>query len=375
MVLAKAFVCVKCGIRHRPSKNSTKCTKCKGPLDIVYDYEKIRQAILKETFLREGIWHWKYWMFYPIADISSKVTLMEGGTPIILSKNLSSKKRKVWLKNEGVNPTCSFKDRGTTVEVSKAVEMGAKRICCASTGNMGASVSAYCAKANLKCRIFVPADSAGPKIKQIQAYGADLVRVKGTYTQAAEECERYAKKTKAYLMGDYSYRGEGEKSVGFEIADQLNWKVPDYVICPIGNGTLIYAIWDAFCDMKKVGLIDKLPKMVGIQAKGCSPVYNAFKKKSRKIIPVTNPKTIATAMECGDPLDGIKALGALRNSNGLTKTVSDSEMIRSVKFLAEKEGLYVEPAGAACVAGLKKLNNLKGNVVCILTGHGLKDPM
>jgi len=314
-------------------------------------------------------------MFYPLIDLSKKVTLMEGGTPLIKSNHLSNKDKDVWFKYEALNPTGSFKDRGTTLEVSKAVELRMKQVCCASTGNMGASVAAYCARAGLRCRIYVPFDAVGPKIRQIRAYGAELIRVIGGYTRAAEECESYSRKTGSYLMGDYPYREEGEKSVGFEIADQMNWRVPDYVVCPMGNGTLIYAIWDAFNDLKKVGMIEKLPKMIGIQAKGCPPIYNAFKKRKKSIKPIKNPKTIATAIECGDPLDGLKALNALRKSKGKVEIVTDEEMINTIKFLASKEGLYVEPAGAASTAGLLKIKKLKGRIVCILTGHGLKKPM
>jgi len=374
MVLAKAFKCVKCGKLHKPIPSLIECEKCGGPLDIIYDYERIKNVLLKESFFRENPWHWKYWMFYPLVSLSNMITMREGGTPLIKSRYFSNKKREVWFKYEGLNPTGSFKDRGTTLEVSKAVEMGAKQVCCASTGNMGASVAAYCGRAGLKCKIFLPEDAVGPKVKQIIAYGANIVRVKGDYNKAAEKCETYSRKTKSYLMGDYPYRGEGEKSVGFEITDQMNWDVPDYIISPMGNGTLIYAIWDAFNDLKKVEIIKKLPKMIGIQAESCSPIVNAFKKKRKTIKPVKNPKTIATAIECGDPLDGLKALGALRKSEGMVEVVSDNDMLDAINLLASKEGIYVEPAGAASAAGLIKLKKLKGKIVCILTGHGLKDP-
>ncbi len=377
MVLAKSFICVKCGKIHKPEENLVHCKKCGGPLDIDYDYKKIEDLIVKESFLREQIWHWKYWMFYPLINISKKVTLMEGGTPLLKSRYFSDKNKEVWFKFEGMNPTGSFKDRGTTVEVSKAVELGMKEVCCASTGNMGASVAAYCARAGIKCKIFLPERIAvsSLKIKQIKTYGAEIVRIKGEYSNAAKECESYAKRSGSYLMGDYSYRGEGQKSVGFEIADQMNWKVPDYIVCPMGNGTLIYATWDSFNDLKKIKIIDKLPKMVGVQAKGCCPIVDAFKNKKKTVDPVDSPNTIATAIECGDPLDGQKALKALRDSKGLVEKVSDEDMLKTLKLLGNKDGLYVEPSGAASLTGLLKLNKLKGTIVCILTGHGLKDPI
>jgi len=146
MVLAKAFECVKCGKLHKPNPSLIECEKCGGPLDIIYDYEKIKNVLLKESFFRETPWHWKYWMFYPLVSLSNMITMREGGTPLIKSRYFSNKKREICFKYEGLNPTGSFKDRGTTLEVSKAVEMGAKQVCCASTGNMGASVAAYCVK-------------------------------------------------------------------------------------------------------------------------------------------------------------------------------------------------------------------------------------
>ncbi len=375
MVLAKSFVCIRCGKDHEPEEELIHCKKCGGPLDIVYDYEKIKEVILQETFVREHPWHWKYWMFYPVIDLSNKITLMEGGTSLLLSKKFSDNKREVWFKYEGVNPTGSFKDRGTTIEVSKALELGMKEVCCASTGNMGASVAAYCAKAGLKCKIFLPKDIKNLKVKQIETCGAEVIRIKGDYPVAAKECETYARKTGSYLMGDYPYRAEGEKSVGFEIADQMNWKTPDFIVCPMGNGTLIFSIWDSFNDLKRLGLIDRLPKMVGIQAKDCSPIVDAFKKGKKKLKPISRPKTVATAIEVGNPLDGEKALNALRKSKGHGEIVSDNDILKTIKELASKEGLYVEPAGAVSLTGFLKLKKkLKGKIVCILTGHGLKDP-
>jgi threonine synthase len=375
MVTAKSIVCVECGEKYSPNENIYRCRKCNGSLDIVYDYDKIKDVIVTESFLREHPWHWKYWMFYPVVDLSNKVTLMEGGTPLIKSHYFSNENLDVWLKYEGMNPTGSFKDRGTSVEVTKAIELGMKEVCCASTGNMGASVAAYCGKAGIRCRIFLPRNASGIKIKQIMAYGAKIDKTSKNYPDAVKLCLKYSRKNKSYLMGDYPYRGEGQKSVGFEIADQMNWNVPDFIVCPIGNGTLIYAVWDALNDLKKVKLVEKLPKMIGIQAEGCSPVIKAFKKGSKKIEPIKKPRTFAFAIECGDPLDGQKALNALRNSKGFGETVTDKEILFILKLLAKKEGLYVEPAGAVSLAGMLKIKeNLNGSAVCVLTGHGLKDP-
>lgn len=350
----------------------SRCRVCGGSLDILLDYDEIKKFII-EDFLREPAWHWKYWMFYPILDLSKKISFKEGGTILMKSKFFSSLLGDLWFKYEGTNPTGSFKDRGSTVEMTKAVELGVKSVCCASTGNMGASVAAYSAKAGINCKIFLPRHVVSQKIKQISIYGAGIVKINGTYADAVKKCCEYSQKTKTYLVGDYVYRGEGEKSIGFEIADQLNWQVPDWIVCPMGNGTMIYSVWDAFNDMKKVGLTKKLPKMVGIQAAGCSPIVNAWKNNS-DIVPVKNPKTVASAIECGDPLDGIKALEALRKSKGLAEIVTDKEMLRKKKELGVREGIFAETAGAASLAGALKLRNrLNGRIVCVITGNGLKE--
>ena len=349
-----------------------RCRVCGGSLDILLDYEEIRKFIL-EDFSREPIWHWKYWMFYPIVDLNKKVTFKEGGTALIKSKFFSNQLGDLWLKYEGTNPTGSFKDRGSTVEITKAVELGVKSVCCASTGNMGASVASYSTKAGMGCKIFLPTNVTVQKIKQISIHGAEVVKVNGTYADAVKKCSEYSQKTKTYLVGDYAYRGEGEKSIGFEITDQLNWHVPDFIVCPMGNGTMIYSVWDAFNDLKQVGLIDKLPKMVGIQSAGCSPIVTAW-KNDLDIVPVKKPKTVASAIECGDPLDGIKALEALHKSKGFAETVTDKEILEMKKELGRKEGIFAETAGAVSLAGAIKLKNrLHGTIVCVVTGNGLKE--
>lgn len=372
MPIAKSIICKECSLEYHINEVLNRCRVCGGPLDILLDYEEIRKVIL-EDFLRDPIWHWKYWMFYPVLDLSKKISFKEGGTALVKSTHFSGLLGDLWFKCEGTNPTGSFKDRGTTVEITKAVELGVKSVCCASTGNMGASVAAYSTKAGMDCKIFLPKNVATQKVKQISIYGAEVVKVNGTYADAVKKCSEYSQKTKTYLVGDYSYRGEGEKSIGFEIADQLNWHVPDWIVCPMGNGTMIYSVWDAFNDLKQVGLIDKLPKMIGIQAAGCSPIVTAW-KHDLDIVPVKKPKTIASAIECGDPLDGIKALEAMHKSKGLAETVTDREILEMKKELGRKEGIFAESAGAASLAGALKLKNkLHGTIVCVITGNGLKE--
>ena len=368
MVNEKSILCAECGKEYNIRQNIFHCPSCGGSLDILYDYKKVKLSLNKKEFLKQPPTHWKYWMFYPV-DPKRKITMGEGGTPLIKSKLFDN----VWFKCEGINPTGSFKDRGSSIEITKAIQLGVKNVCCASTGNMGASVAAYCARAGMRCKIFLFGRASNIKIKQIEAHGAEIVEINGDYIEALEKCEEFAKKNNWYLMGDYSYRSEGQKSVGFEIADQMNWVPPGNVLAPMGNGTLIYAMWDGFKELKTMGLTDKLPKMIGFQSEGCSPIVNAFKKDYTMVSPVDNPKTLATAIECGDPLDGKKALNALRDSGGFAETLTDQEIVDAQLLLAREEGLFVEPSGAVSLAGyLKVRKKLNGKVVCVLTGHGLK---
>ena len=311
-------------------------------------------------------------MFYPVVDLTSIVTLDEGGTPLIPSIHT----RGYLFKNETVNPTGSFKDRGTTVEVSKAKEFHVHAIACASTGNMGASVAAYCRRAGITATIYLP--KFAPKIKKIQisVFDAEIVSVNGTYEDALLKTKKLREQKHTYLLGDYAYRGEGEKSVGFEIIDQLNWQIPDFIVMPVGNATLFSSVYKSLKELRTVGLIDRLPRLVGVEAKGCNPLVVAYQKNSGTITlntikPVRSPKTIASAINCGNPVDGIKALVALKETNGIMCDVTDKEIFAAQKELTH-EGIFVEPSGAVSYAGAQKLG-LRGTVVCVLTGHGLKD--
>ncbi len=365
-MIPKNIFCFECGKKYNVNKIIFECDNCGGSLDIAYDYGKIKKYIMEEHFRRDEVKHWKYWMFYPIENLDKVISFNEGGTPLIDSRFKKSYK----FKFEGVNPTGSFKDRGSSIEISKANELGIKKVVCASTGNMGASIAAYCARAGIESTIFLPDFVSEAKKKQILICGSKIVKVKGTYDDAVLKTKKLYREKHVYLTGDYPYRGEGEKSVGFEIIDQLNFEIPDYIVCPVGNATLIYATFKACNELKQVGLIKKLPKLVGVQAKGCSTVVRAFNSNSEIKI-VKKPRTIATAISCGNPVDGLQALYGLKKSDGLAVDVSDREILDARKELG-KEGIYAEPGGAVSYAGAKKLK-LKGEVVCVVTGHGLKD--
>jgi threonine synthase len=305
--------------------------------------------------------------------------MAEGGTPLLESKSITKNLglSHLYFKYEGANPTGSFKDRGSTVEITNANEWHAKSVICASTGNMGASVAAYAAMAGIKCTILIPENIPHEKLAQIFAYGAKIIQLKtNLYHTVQRLSEIAASQFHYFLLGDYINRTEGEKSVGFEIIDQLGWKPPDYVFCPIGTGTLIWAIWKSFLELKEVGLIEMLPKMVGVQAKNCAPVIDALATNTLKITPIKEPRTVASAIACPDPITGSGAILAIKDSNGSGIAVTEDEILDARRNLAHI-GFFAEPSGAVSYAGLLKIqerHNIKNkSVICIITGHGLKD--
>ena len=367
----KFLECVSCRKRYSKNEVHFRCD-CGSALEIVYDYSKIKKQVSWGKFRSRPFNHWRYREMFPIVSDRNIITLREGGTPLLKSKNIGpSIGIDLYFKFEGLNPTGSFKDRGTTVEISKAMELRVEKVFCASTGNMGASVSAYSSLARIKANIFVPNDTTKAKLKQIGIYGGRIKKINGDYTAALAAATKVA--GKGYLMGDYPFRGEGEKSISYEIMDNLS--NINYVITPIGNGTLIHSTWKGFVEFHEIGLVKKLPKILGIQAHGCSTVAAAFKGKRNYIKKVT-PKTKASAIACGMPLDGAKALNSIKKSHGFAETVTDKEMQHAKELLAGKEGIYAELSGAATLAGLMKIRNRipeKSRVVLVITGHGLKD--
>jgi threonine synthase len=379
----RAIACESCGREYPPSRKVFRCESCGASLEVLFDYRKLRKSLSPEKLRKRPFSHARYLELYPVRGL---VSLGEGGTPLLRSRNLERElglKSELWFKCESQNPTGSFKDRGSSVEIARALQAQSGmnkaprnkklRLAVASTGNMGASLSAYSALAGLECHVFTPLDARVVKLRQILAYGARLHQVPGDYTRAASLVEQACKEHGIYLLGDYLFRREGTKSVGFELAEQLPGA--DYVFCPVGNGTLISATWKAFREWKALGFSRTLPKMAGIQASGCSPVTKAF-KSGKPIKPVCG-RTIATAIECGSPLDGPRALSVMKESGGFSGAVSDREILKARELLARREGLFAEPAGAVALAGLIKARKLipRGlRLVCLVTGHGLKAP-
>ncbi len=319
----------------------------------------------------------KYSEFLPLTENTPVITLNEGNTPLIYASKLSSivgHNISVYLKYEGLNPTGSFKDRGMTMAISKAKEEGTQAVMCASTGNTSASAAAYSAKADLKCIVLIPKGAiALGKLAQALIHGARVLAVDGNFDQALELVREITDNYPVTLVNSLNpYRIEGQKTAAFEICDFLG-SAPAFLAIPVGNAGNITAYWKGFKEYSQKGKITHLPKMLGFQAEGSAPIVLGEIVK--------NPKTIATAIKIGNPASWKKAEAARDESGGLIDMVSDDEILKAYSLLAETEGVFVEPASAASVAGVLKLSASgyfedagKVNLVCVVTGHGLKDP-
>ncbi|MFA5145131.1 MAG: threonine synthase [Candidatus Omnitrophota bacterium] len=326
----------------------------------------------------------RYKKYLPVTNKTPIITLQEGNTPLIYASSLSQlagKNTEVYLKYEGLNPTGSFKDRGMTLAISKAREEGSAAVICASTGNTSASAAAYAAKAGIKCVVLIPSGAiALGKLSQALIHGAVVLAVDGNFDAALTLVKEIARKYPITLVNSLNpYRIEGQKTASFEICDSLG-SAPDFQVMPVGNAGNITAYWKGYKEYFKEGKTKKLPRMLGFQAQGSAPIVRGH--------PIKDPKTLATAIRIGNPASWKQAEKARDESKGLIDMVSDRQIIDAYKLLAAKEGVFVEPASAASVAGLLNLvrsgyfqrSRVKSSksqitkIVCILTGHGLKDP-
>ena len=373
--------CIGCQTKFKPS-NMYSCPNCSDLLQIKYEYKTLKRKFESSLEASNQLSVWRYKALLPISA-KNPVTIGEGGTGLSQSNRLARmlQMREVYFKNDGQNPTGSFKDRGMTVAITRALEIGSKSVLCASTGNTSASMAAYAAKAGLRAVVLVPKGKiARGKLVQAVVHGAKIVEVSGNFDEALRRAKEIAaKKGGPYLVNSVNpYRVEGQKTVAFEIWEQLDRKVPDFLFVPVGNAGNISAIWKGFIELKELGLTKRLPKMVGVQAAKASPIADAYAKGSDTVIPWSHPDTVASAIRIGAPASWKKALTAVRESNGAVLKVSDKEIKQAQRLLANHEGIFAEPASAASVAGLRKARKshlVKANdrVVCIITGHGLKD--
>jgi len=317
----------------------------------------------------------RYKEFLPIGDDSKVISLDEGNTPLLAANRLRdfiNKDIDLYLKHEGLNPSGSFKDRGMTVAISKALEEGGKAVICASTGNTSASAAAYAAKGRLKAYVLIPEGKiALGKLSQAMIHGAVVIQVEGNFDEALNIVREISEKYPITMVNSLNpYRLEGQKTAAFEVCDQLGF-VPTFHALPVGNAGNITAYWKGFKEYKSSGKINNLPKMIGFQAEGAAPIVRGTIVK--------NPETVATAIRIGNPASWKRAEAARDESGGTIDMVSDEEIISAYKLIAKHEGIFCEPASAASVAGVIKLSKQghfkRGDtIVCTLTGNGLKDP-
>ncbi|MFQ6134487.1 MAG: threonine synthase [Nitrososphaerales archaeon] len=375
------LVCRECGKEYPPTMRHL-CDECFGPVDVVYDYSKIK--LTQETFHGRVKSLWRYHELLPLRDPGKAIDLGAGFTPLHKSVGLAERLglKSLYLKNDTVNPSFSFKDRPATVAVSKSIEFNLNAVGCPSTGNLAAATAAHAARAQMPCYIFVPSDIEPNKIVQASAYGAQVVAVKGTYDDANRVLTQAADMYKIGVVNVNirSYYVEGSKTLGLEVAEQLGWETPDHAIVPTASGALLCAISKGFEELVDVGLLKECnTKITAAQGAGCAPIVEAFKKGEDVITPVETPKTIAKSLAIGDPGDGVYALRKIRSSKGYAEDPTDQEIIDGIRLLAKTEGIYTEPAGGVSIAVLKRLVDDGSispdeSIVCFVTGNGLKTP-
>ncbi len=374
----RSLKCRECGKEYDPQFRYV-CEDCFGPLDVMYK----EQSINRQTFESREKTYWRYFELLPIADKNNVVSLNAGLTPLQNADKLGEKLglKNLFIKNDSVNPTFSFKDRPAGVAVSRAKETRLKAVGCASTGNLAAATAAHAAKAGLPCYIFAPSDIEHVKIAQALSYGAEFVAVDGTYDDANRIASIIGDKKGIGVVNINMrpYYVEGSKTLAYEVAEQLGWDVPDNLIIPVGSGAMLNAICKGFEELHALGLIDspKSMKVVAAQPHGCAPVVDAWKRNSDEVIPVERPETIAKSLAIGDPGDGIYVIKRLKQYNGLAEEVNDREIADGIMLLAQTEGIFTEPAGGVSVAVLRKLveeGKIKSDerTVCYVTGNGLK---
>ena len=374
----KALRCRECKEEYEPNMQYI-CQECFGPLDVIYNDIKIS----KDTFASRDKDYWRYFELLPIIDKNNIVNLHAGFTPLQRADRLAEALgvKNLYIKNDSMNPTYSFKDRPAGVAVSKAKEFKLKHVGCASTGNLASATAAHAAKANLPCYIFAPSDIEKPKIAQALAYGAEFIAIDGTYDDANRVAAQIgdARGIGVVNINMRPYYVEGSKTLAFEVAEQLSWQVPDHLIIPVASGAMLNAICKGFEELEGLGLLDDISNMHvhAAQGKGCAPIVDAFKNNREEIIPVEEPNTIAKSLAIGEPGDGIYALRRLKQYNGYAEDPSDKEIIDAIILLAKTEGIFTEPAGGVAIAALRRLIeddkiDKDQSIVCYITGNGLK---
>jgi threonine synthase len=372
--------CKECGAEYELEAKHV-CDLCFGPVEVVYDYEALRRNVTRETIAAGPNSIWRYRPFLPVAT-DNPIDVGTGMTPLVEAKRLARRLglKKLYIKNDAVNmPTLSFKDRVVSVALTRARELGFTTVSCASTGNLANSTAAIAAHAGLDCCVFIPSDLEAGKVLGTLIYNPTVMAVKGNYDQVNRLCSEVAN-THGWGFVNINlrpYYSEGSKTLGYEVAEQLGWQLPDHIVAPLASGSLFTKIYKGFQEFIKVGLVDdKNVRFSGAQAEGCSPIAQAYKEGRDFITPV-KPNTIAKSISIGNPADGVYAIEVAQKTNGQIEAVNDTEIIEGIKLLAETEGIFTETAGGTTIAVLKKLVE-SGKIdpdevtVAYITGNGLK---
>jgi threonine synthase len=374
--------CRECGAEYELQATHV-CEMCFGPLDAVYDYDALKKVVSRERIEAGPKSMWRYRDLLPIEDSTQVVTLGEGFTPLVKAERLGEELglRNLYLKNDSMNPTNSFKDRVVSVAISWARANGFETIACASTGNLANAVAAYAARAGLECFVFIPVDLEPAKVASISVFDPNMVAVRGTYDDVNRLCSQLLEST-PWAFCNINIRpfyAEGSKTLTFETAEQLGWKLPDEIIIPIASGCQFVRHRQAVRELMDFGLVrdERVPRFTGAQALGCAPVYNAFHSDTPdRVLPV-KPNTIARSIAIGNPSDGIYVNRIAKETGGTVEAVTEEEIVEGIRLLARTEGIFTETAGGVTIGVLKKLAkagrwNGDETVVAYVTGHGLK---
>lgn len=391
MTFVSHLQCVLCGRKYQLDEVQYTCPTCGpvGTLDIQYDYDRLRHEwtalrmveAIQSSPRRDTMW--RYGPLLPITDDSAIPALPVGWTPLIAATRLAESlgMQSLWIKDDGRNPTASLKDRASAMVVARATEIGASVVSTASTGNAAAALSGVCASAGKRAVIFVPATAPEAKIAQMLVFGVTVFMVNGTYDQAFELCVETCEEYGWYCRntGMNPFTSEGKKTAAFEIAEQLGWHVPDVVVVSVGDGSIIGGQYKGFSDLHKLGWIDKVPRLVGVQAEGSASLVQAWRSDQSAADMTPGPAdTIADSISAGLPRDRAKALRAVRETDGALVAVSDDAILQAIPDLARTTGVFAEPAAAATLAGLRQAlanGTIRPDeeVVLLITGSGLKD--
>jgi len=375
--------CIECGKSHEMARPAYACLKCGNLLEVGLDFRAAADRLGKSDWKKRPISVWKYKELIPVDPKAKVYSLNEGGSPLLKCSRLGERlgMKNLSVKFDGANPTGSFKDRGMTVGITKAKELGMKTVTCASTGNTSASLAAYAGLAGLRCVVLIPEGKVAlGKLAQAMMHGALVISIKGNFDQALDMVMKTSEKLGMYVLNSVNpFRIEGQKTASYEICDQMEGRCPEYLYIPVGNGGNSAAYWKGFAEYESLGVVPGHPIIRGIQAEGAAPVAHMFESGSKELVPIKNPNTVATAIRIGNPANWKKTVRAIRESGGYASVVTDEEILEAQRSLAKFEGIFAEPAGAAALAGLVKDIELgkidkSADVVCVSTGHGLKDP-